>query len=65
MTENLLVAIVIAIGLIAAAYLISSSRRKTAPVLQPIAPTLDVDAITSAIRTSVEAQVRQTVTESP
>lgn len=64
MTENLLIAIVIAVGLIAAAYLISSSRKKSTPVLQPTAPTLDVDAITSAIRTSVEAQVRQTVTES-
>jgi len=64
MNENLLVAIVLAAGVVAAAYIISSSRKKAAPS-QPAAPqTLDVDAITTAIRTSVEAQVRQTVAES-
>jgi len=64
MNENLLVAIVLAVGVIAAAYIISSSRKRVAPIQSVIPQALDIDSITMAIRTSVEAQVRQTVAES-
>jgi DNA recombination protein RmuC len=64
MTDTTLIAIVIAAGIVAAAFILKSSGKRMASPMQATAPAIDIDALTTSIRTSVEAQVRQTVSES-
>jgi DNA recombination protein RmuC len=64
MTETTLIALVIAIGIVAAAFIVRSGNKKGALPMQTAQPTIDIEALTASIRTSVEAQVRQTVSES-